>query len=255
MYYTRNKLEEVMYMQSNQIREIKTTSAIGLSPARALHHACRYALPQGGKQSRNGCPASNVSAPVALNLMVTIQWNLTESGKDNFAELRNQRFCRWLRTRSKQLGLSVAPYYVYAREKNHVHWLVHVPEQLVDEFKRLVPRWVTSLEHKGKGPRKRAENHEPAPTGTVLVERVRNSVAARKYLLKGVDPKNAFRFGLKVVEPQGTLSGRRTGVSRTLGPSARKRAGYKARKPVWQIGNGRIVRVSYSAASGTLRGP
>lgn len=95
-----------------------------------------------------------------------------------------------------------------------------------------------------EGPRKRAENHDPAPDGTVLIEQVRNSVAARKYLLKGIDPEEAFRFGIKVVEPQGTVVGRRTGVSRTLGPTARKKAGYRAQKPFWQRGNGRIIKVS-----------
>jgi hypothetical protein len=241
-------------MQPKFQTKIKTTSVISVAAGRSLHHACRYARPQGGWQSRNGCPPSNVSAPVALNLMVTIQWNLTKTGEDHFAELRHQRFCRWLRTRCEQLGLSVAPHYVYAREKNHVHWLVHVPEQLVEEFKNLVPRWITSLEHKGKGPRKRAENHEPAPNGTVHIEQVRNSVAARKYLLKGIDPDEAFRFGIKVVEPQGTVVGRRTGVSRTLGPTARKKAGYRAQKPFWQRGNGRIIKVSSRIPSGPVHG-
>jgi hypothetical protein len=220
-------------MQPNPQKKMKTTSVISFAAGRSLYHACRYARPQGGWQSRNGCPPSNVSAPVALNLMVT--------GQDHFAELRNQRFCRWLRTRCEQLGHSVAPHYVYAREKNHVHWLVHVPEQLVEEFKKLVPRWITSLEHKGKGSRKRAENHDPAPDGAVLIERVRNSVAARKYLLKGISPRNAFRLGIKRVEPQGIVVGRRSGVSRTLGATARKKAGYRAQPPFWQRNNGRIV--------------
>ncbi|GMN03921.1 hypothetical protein MTsPCn3_26520 [Erythrobacter sp. MTPC3] len=233
-------------MQPKPQSKMKTTSFISVAAARALYHACRFALPQGGWQSRNGCPPSNVSAPVALNLMVTIQWNLTKTGKDHFAELRNQRFCRWLRTRCEQLGISIAPHHAYAREKNHVHWLVHVPEQLVAEFKDLVPRWITSLEHKGKGSRIRAENHDPAPDGAVKIHRVRNSVAARKYLLKGISPRDAFRFGIKRVETQGVVVGRRTGVSRTLGRAARKRAGYKSQRPLWQRGNGRVVSSSPS---------
>ena len=74
-------------MQLKPQPKMKTTSVISVAAARALYHACRFALPQGGGQSRNGCPPSNVSAPVALNLMVTIQWNLTKTGKDNFADL------------------------------------------------------------------------------------------------------------------------------------------------------------------------
>lgn len=166
---------------------------------------------------------------------------MTVTGEDNFAALRNQRFCRWLRTRSEQLGISLTPYYVYAREKNHVHWQVHVPEELIEEFKNLVPRWITSLEKRGKGPRKRAENHEPAPVGTVLVEEVRNSVAVRKYMLKGIAPKDAFRFGITSLEDGGLVVGRRTGVSRSLGNVARSKAGYKGRPPVWQKSNGKII--------------
>ena len=135
----------------------------------------------------------------------------------------------------------MAPYYIYAREKNHVHWQVHIPEVLVEEFTDLVSRWVTGLEHKGKGPRKRAQNHEPAPDGAVLVERVRNSVAVRKYLLKGIKRAVALRFGVKVMKAQGIVLGRRTGVSRTLGREARKRAGYRAQQPLWKRRNGRLI--------------
>lgn len=54
---------------------------------------------------------------------------------------------------------------------------------------------------------------------------------------------------------KGTLSDRRTGVSRTLGPSAKSRAGYKAQEPVWQMGARRIVRVSSSTVNGTICRP
>tara|TARA_R110002072_G_scaffold302681_1_gene487270 strand:+ start:22212 stop:22961 length:750 start_codon:yes stop_codon:yes gene_type:complete len=237
----RNKLDEEIAMQTQSCRKTKVSTHISFASAKTLHHACRFARPQGGHQSRHGCPPANVSAPVSLNLFVTIQWNLTNSKQDNFAALRNQRFCRWLRTRCDQLGISVAPYYVYAREKNHVHWLVHIPEELIDEFTDLVSRWVTSLEQKGNAQRKRAQNHDPAPKGTVKIERVGNSVAVRKYLLEGMRPADAFRLGIKKISPQGEIVGRRTGVSRTLGPAARKAAGYKAQRPVWSRNNGRIL--------------
>ena len=242
-----------MTMKTNQASRKRATRAISASSARNLHHGSRFSLPTGRHQSRHGCPKANVNAPVALNLLVTIQWNLTATKQDNFQGLRNERFCRWLRTRCKQLGLSVAPYYIYAREKNHVHWQVHIPEVLVEEFTDLVSRWVTSLEHKGKGPRKRAENHEPAPDGAVLVQRVRNSVAVRKYLLKGIKRADAFRFGIKVVEDQGVVYGRRTGVSRTLGRAAREKAGYRSCFPMWKRGNGRVLNTAASKGRFALR--
>lgn len=222
-------------------QKCRSTTVISRASARNFHHASRFALPHGGHQSRYGCPTANVNAPVALNLSVNIQWNLTQTGIDNFAALRNQRFCRWLRTRCKQLNIDVAPYYIYSREKNHTHWQVHVPAELIEEFIDLVPRWITSLESKGNGPRKRAENHKPAPEGTVQIGPVRNSVALRKYMLKGINPRDAFRYGIKKPECQGVVYGRRTGVSRTLGRAARKKAGYRAQWPVWKRGNGRVI--------------
>jgi hypothetical protein len=182
-------------------------------------------------------------------MFVTIHWGLTETGEDNFVALRNQRYCRWLRTRSKQLNKQFKPHYNYSREEGHVHWMVHIPDDLIEEFIDLVPRWVTSLEHKGKANRKRAENHEPAPPGAVLVELTRNSVAARKYLLKGIDPQHAFRLGITSPIPQGLVYGRRTGVSRTLGGAARTKAGYKPQRPFWQRNNGRVVYQAKSSRS------
>tara|TARA_R110002072_G_scaffold20969_3_gene75470 strand:- start:256 stop:672 length:417 start_codon:yes stop_codon:yes gene_type:complete len=122
-----------------------------------------------------------------------------------------------------------------------VHWQVHVPEQLIEEFTDLVPRWITSLENKGDPPRKRSQNHEPAPDGSVDIQVARSSIAIRKYLLKGIDPREAFRFGIHDVSQQGTIVGPRTGVSRSLGKGARNRARYKPRPAVWKYGNGRSV--------------
>jgi hypothetical protein len=205
----------------------KVSRNISRSAARNLHHATRYTIPIGGKETRRKYPPANVTMKLALNSFVTINWALTESGEDLFTELRNQRFCRWLRTRSGQMRTIIKPTYVFAREGGHVHWLVHIPDGLLEEFLRLLPRWIASLQNKGKGPRKRAENTEPVGVGVVHYEPVYNSVGVRKYLLKGIHPAEAYRFGINA-EPQGEVAGRRTGVSRNLGRSARKLAGYKS---------------------------
>ena len=224
-------------------KPIKTKSSeyISVAAARNLHHATRFAKQIGGQQSARAYPTSNVNADFALNTIVTINWRLTKTGQDNFKDLRNQRFCRWLRTRCKQLKICVPPAYVYSREEGHVHWQVHVPEQLIKEFTKLVPRWITSLENRGNPPRKRSENHEPAPKGTVDIQPTSTSVGTRKYFLKGIHPRDAHRFGIKNVSPQGTVVGPRTGVSRSLGKGARDRAKYKPRPAVWMKGNGRSV--------------
>ncbi len=226
---------------SRKPKKTKSSKYISRAAARNLHHATRFAKQVGGQQSAKKYPTSNVNGDFELNMYVTMNWDLTETGQDNFSELRNQRFCRWLRTRCKQLGICVPPTYVYSREQGHVHWQVHVPKQLIEEFTDLVPRWITSLENKGDPPRKRAQNHEPAPEDSVDIQVARNSVAIRKYLLKGIDPREAYRFGIRKVLPQGTVMGPRTGVSRSLGKGARDRAKYKPRPAVWRKGNGRSV--------------
>ena len=238
---------EIIVQHSRKPKKTRSSRYISRAAARNLHHATRFAKQVGGQQSVRTYPTSNVNTNFELNMYVTINWDLTETGQDNFKELRNQRFCRWLRTRCKQLGVCVPPTYVYSREQDpvhghyHVHWQVHVPEQLIEEFTDLVPRWITSLENKGDPPRKRSQNHEPAPDGSVDIQVARSSVAIRKYLLKGIDPREAFRFGIHEVLQQGTIVGPRTGVSRSLGKGARNRARYKPRPAAWKYGNGRSV--------------
>ena len=238
---------EIIVQHSRKPKKTRSSRYISRAAARNLHHATRFAKQVGGQQSARKHPTSNVNAEFELNMYVTINWDLTETGQDNFKELRNQRFCRWLRTRCKQLEICVPPTYVYSREQDpvhghdHVHWQVHVPKQLIEEFTDLVPRWITSLENKGDPPRKRSQNHQPAPDGSVDIQVARNSVAIRKYLLKGIDPREAYRFGIRKISSQGTVIGPRTGVSRSLGKGARDRAKYKPRPAVWRIGIGRSV--------------
>lgn len=234
---------------SSSCKKLKTSYFISRSAARNLYHGTRFSNQVGGFQASRKYPVANVQAGVALNLFVTINWNLTKTQQDNFTQLRNQRFCRWLRTRCKQLGISVAPTYVYSRELGHVHWQVHVPDELIEEFTDLVPRWITSLENKGTPPRKRAQNHEPAPKGVVKTERARNGVAIRKYMLKGIHPRDAVRFGIRTVIPQGRVQGPRTGVSRSLGSGARSRAQYKPKPAVWMRGNGRLIPVPQASST------
>lgn len=170
---------------------------------------------------------STATIGVRLNLFITINYDLTITGVDLFDELRNERVCQWLRTRGKALGVKFEPTYLFVREAGHVHWCLHVPEPLIPEFLDLLPRWVTSLEHKGSETRIRAVNHAPAPKGVVDVRRIYNSPSLCKYMLKGIESEHAARFGVKDVSDQGLVVGRRTGCSRNIGRTARKRAGYK----------------------------
>lgn len=223
-------------LKSNASSKKRSSSSISLAAARNTHHAIRYAEPVIGKTMARWYKMPKVVAGKPLNLWITINWKLTDSGIDRFAELRNQRLCPWLRSRSKQHGERYEPTYVYVKEAGHVHWLLHLPEHLIAEFEQLLPRWITSLERKGTGPRKRAENLPPTCEGAVDIQRTRNSVAVSKYMLKGIEPAAAVKLGIKSVSPEGIVIGRRTGVSRNLGKGARQQAGYKPRSAPWRWG-------------------
>lgn len=203
----------------------KQSEHISLHAAQSLHHAARASPVIATDRGRRRQQPTSATTGVPLNVFVTINYDLSESGKDNFDRLRNERYCRWLRTRSKQLKKEFCPHYIYVREGNHVHWNVHIPDELYAEFHDLVPRWVTSLE--SGAVRKAAKNHHQSPEGCVKTEKTKSSLAIRRYFLKGIDPKYAGRFGIRHPEGQGTVIGKRSGVSRSLCRAALKKLGYK----------------------------
>lgn len=211
-------------------RRQKRTNAISRVAARNLHHAFRFTKPMLGEVTLSRYRPANVTNGIALNLVVTINWDMTTSGVDLFDELRNERLCQWLRTRSRQLGRKIEPTYTFAREQNHVHWCIYIPDDLIEEFEDLVPRWITSLELKGSLDRRRSANLPPARDGVVVIGPTKDSVRVRKYMLKGIERRSAAHFGIKVCIGQGEIQGRRVGTSRNLGTAARRSAGYRPQR-------------------------
>lgn len=218
----------------------KSSKSISRSAARNMHHASRFAGQIGGNGHRK-YPAPNVTLDKPLNLFVTINWGLMGASTDLFRILRNERYCRWLRTRSKQHNKQFKPTYIAVIEKGDVHWNLHMPEELYKDFCELLPKWVASVMNKHNGRQKRSMNMEPVPDHIVDIQYTRNSVAVRKYMLKGINPADAVRFGIRKLEDQGPIMGRRTCVSRTLGTAARLAAGYKPMVPTYTCGNGRQI--------------
>lgn len=227
-------------IKSSKSNSSKSSKSISRTAARNMHHASRFAGQIGGNGNRK-YPAANVTIAKPLNLFVTINWGLLGASPDHFRTLRNERYCRWLRTRSKQLKKQFKPTYISVIEKGDVHWNLHIPNELYDEFCDLLPKWVTSVLNKSKGRQKRSINLKPVPDHIVDIQHTRNSVAVRKYMLKGINPADAFRFGIRKVINQGLVRGRRTCVSRTLGTAARLGAGYKPLMAHHINGNGRQI--------------
>jgi hypothetical protein len=177
-------------------------------PAVNIHHARRYA-------SRLGVP---------FNWMVTINFGIggvpPEGASAALQKLLAQRLAPWLR-RCAQNDNNVRPTYVWALEAPYgivsAHLLIHLPAQLSKGFDTRLLRWMEGLA--GTSVSRRAINIRP----------IRTLVGATRYLLKGINEAWGPHLEVRPV-PQGLIVGKRSGFSRNLGPTARKRGGYRAKR-------------------------
>ena len=106
----------------------------------------------------------------------------------------------------------------------HVHWLVRWPFEKCERLNYFLRRQYQ-------------REFGAAPPQLIKMGRIRNSPAVIRYLAKGIDPPFAKKLHLNH-RPQGPINHRRIIISRSLGPTARKRkreAGFdplpKKRKP------------------------
>jgi hypothetical protein len=94
---------------------------------------------------------------------------------------------------------------------HHIHWLVHVPDDLQDLFRRTLPKWVTKV-----------CGEIIKPDGAIHIDPVETVMALSRYLMKGVDPHHAKRCHVRPIN-QGVVFGKRIAISRSLGPMAREK--------------------------------
>lgn len=186
----------------------RITMQIGRKPAANIYHATRL--------------AEKVGYP--LNQFVTINYTKTgcppEQASGAFRVLLASWFARWLRRHSRNKRQR-PPTYVWAFEaagnQLAVHWLVHIPRGMVREFRRSLIDWLRATAGSVEGP------------ATVKHRRIYNIVGAKRYVLKGMDPHFARLWKVRHV-PQGAITGKRSGFSRNLGPTARRAAGYRPQR-------------------------
>lgn len=158
-----------------------------------------------------------------LNLFVTL--NLSHTGlsaastSPALAEICS-KFTRWLSYQSQkavQQGFADygRPTYEAVIEApngiHHIHWLVHVPDDLQDLFKCTLPKWFSKV-----------CGNVTKPEGAVHIEKVETVMALSRYLMKGVDPHHAKRCYVRPIN-QGVVFGKRVAISRSLGPRAREK--------------------------------
>ena len=159
-----------------------------------------------------------------LNWMVSINFDLLQvkasEASGLLQKLIGERFAPWLR-RTASNDNQTKPTYVWSIEAPdgslNGHWLVHLPDGLFPAFSARLNKWAEKLAGVSLQPR------------AIHTQPIYNLAGARRYALKGVNPAWAGHLGITPV-PQGLVIGKRSGFSRNLGPTARKRSGYKPRR-------------------------
>lgn len=95
----------------------------------------------------------------------------------------------------------------------HVHWLIHLPEELRERFFDMLPRWIL----RGAGMVQQGFYHRRDADSQAI-----------NYLTKGCDPRHFIGRPSWRTAPggQGEFHAKRAGVSLNIGPAARKAAGW-----------------------------
>lgn len=181
----------------------RSSRHINRKPASNLHHAVRL--------------ADVIRLP--LTHLVTLDFSGMPDGVEwataRFQRLVSGSFTPWLTRPGTRRGVAPCkPTYIWVAEGKagtvHVHWLVHIPPARLLEFEACIRAWM----EKAVG--------QPVADDAVHILRADTPKALSKYLLKGIDPLYAAFYGVRH-EPQGLVCGKRSGFSRNLGPSVKRR--------------------------------
>lgn len=176
---------------------------INRKPASHLYHAVRIAAAIG----------------LPLTHFVTINFDHTacspEEVSRRFETMRASRFGPWIRRAPRNAAAeSCPPTYVWVIENAggavHVHWLLHIPANRVDAFKAKLPKWLEAI------------TDASIASGAIDIRPSDNPLGVGQYMLKGIDPVWAKFYGASHRQ-QGKVHGKRSGYSRNLGPTEKKR--------------------------------
>lgn len=186
------------------------TSAIGPKQAARAFHAVRFANDSGR----------------ALNLLVTIDFSslgLNSEEASAFFRRLWQRVARWWAYQRRERERPFGPFDCYAVHEHpdggprHVHWFVRAPNGARTELERIV------------------RNRLEKMTGLACLGRalhfldVEKAGGVAKYTLKGVHPTYAPHFHMDASD-QGFIHGRRLAISRSIGVTARVKAGWTRKR-------------------------
>jgi hypothetical protein len=161
-----------------------------------------------------------------INYGVVLNWVRLGVDEDHasrlFSELLRRTARRWTYLRKTMTAGPPPLAYVSVQEnpdgRRNTHWNVAVPVAFQAEFRRTVVdrlQKIVSLDSLGRG---------------IKFVKIETPGTYTKYCLKGVLPAGAPHFHMRAVD-QGFIGGRgRVQVSRSIGPAARKHAGWQRKK-------------------------
>lgn len=201
-----------------------TSTPSGGSTRRRTHHIKRRSA-----SSIHHAPALAEAQGTPLTHFVTI--NLSEAGvapeqaSEIFAKLRDAKFSPWMRRPPRNSGHTKArPTFAWVLENGGnviaAHWLVHLPEGRVTDFRERLPSWLGAV----------TGTAAQAVAPVIHMRPAYRPRGARKYMLKGIEPGIAPFYGIRP-EDQGAVDGKRAGVSQSLGPTVKRRLREEGRYP------------------------
>ena len=173
------------------------------------------------QQAANILNAVNLAEKKGTPLNTSVCLNLArtncpiEEVSQRFSRLRDNHFGPWMRRPSKKLGddgfpASFAWTIENANGCHHIHWLVHLPKNRRDAFKKKLPRWLALV------------SDGITCDSAIDVKDAYAPPGAAKYMVKGIDPAWAHAYGIRPSD-QGVVIGKRSGVSLNLGQTERRR--------------------------------
>jgi hypothetical protein len=158
-----------------------------------------------------------------LNLALTLNLSHTTCDPSRasaaFERLRDNHFTRWLRYQSQKARKAGRPGYgpptytwvIEAKDGYpHVHWNLHIHPSLRKPLLKKTEAWL-----------ERAAGEIEKPFGAIHSTPITNTRGLARYCMKGIDPHQAKARHIRP-EYQGTVTGKRCGVSESLGLSARR---------------------------------
>lgn len=198
-------------MSKNVGRKTRCTQYIGRRVTQSIFRAFDY--------------AAVIGTPI--NRYVVIHLNETDAAcAATLFEAIRHKFRDWLNYHNKRATTPpVAPAYIYVfenpeGERPHVNWGVHVPDHLLADFQKKLPRWIERVQG-ALSP----FTYEEKPVGECWAKRL------AKYVVKGTEPAFLDHFYLRELHdehgPQGEIWGKRAGVSPSLGHAARRSAKFR----------------------------